>query len=120
MAERCIGGIEAVQFFESLPVPEGQEETRLYALNRIKYEAAKGIGVKPKVFKGIYRWHGDTQNCGNCGSGISEAWFNYCPNCGTAILKNDYTEKRVKEIAEQKQMNFEDWLNIIEAERTEE
>ena len=112
MAERCIGGLEAVQFFESLPVPEGQEDTFRYALNRIRYEVAKGIGVKLKVNKAIYKWHGDTKSCGRCGSGITEAWANYCQNCGTAILKNDYTERKLKE----RQMNIDDWLKIMEGE----
>lgn len=115
MSVQCVGGIEAVEYFESLPIPQGKEELREHALNRIKYEAAKGIGVKKRIVKAVKSWHRDTYVCGRCGSGIGDAWFNYCPNCGTAILKNEYTEKKIKEKQEENhQMNIMEWLEIGE------
>lgn len=92
---RCIGSIEAVEYFESLPPAPGKEETHEYALNRIRFEAAKEVGVKPKLEKAIYKWHKDRRKCGHCGFGITEPMYHYCPNCGTAILDNPYTEKRL-------------------------
>ncbi len=106
MAVQCVGGIEAVEYFESLPCPDGKELLREHALNRIKYEVAKGIGVRKKTVKGVKAWHKDTYACGQCGSGIGDAWFKYCPNCGTAILKNDYTEKKLKD----HQISIEEWM----------
>ncbi len=97
MSAQCIGGIEAVEYIESLPVPQGKEEIHEKALNRIRYEALKGIGVKVRVNKAVKPWHKDTQVCGKCGCGLGEAWFEYCPSCGTAILKNPYTEKKLGE-----------------------
>lgn len=106
MAVRCVGGIEAVEYFESLPVPEGQAELHEHALNRIRYEAAKGIGAKPKVHKAIYRSFHDTETCGRCGCGIGDAWFKYCPSCGTAILRNPVTVKRLEE----HQISIDEWM----------
>lgn len=117
MAIRCVGGLEAVEYFESLPVPQGKEELREYALNRIKYEVAKGIGVERRVVKGIKAWHSDTYVCGKCGSGLGEAWHNYCPNCGTAILNNPYTIRKLKEKKEENhQIDIEEWLKRGDAE----
>ena len=112
---RCVGGLEAVEYFESLPVPEGKEELREYALNRIKYEAAKGIGVKLKTVKAVKSWHSDTKVCGRCGSGMGESWWKYCPNCGTAVLKNAYTEKVLQQKKEENhQMDIEEWLKGVD------
>ncbi len=108
MSVQCVGGMEAIDYFESLPVPEGKETLREYALNRIKYEIAKGIGVKPKIRHAIKSWHHDEHVCGRCGSGIGDAWFEYCPNCGTKILKNEYTERKVKE----HQIDIDEWMKL--------
>jgi ribosomal protein L37E len=110
MAERCIGGMEAVEYWESLQVPPGKEDIRDWALNRIKYETAKGIGVKKRTIKAVKRWHHDIQVCRRCGSAAGEAHFKYCPECGTRYLNNSYTEQRIKE----KQMDISEWLRICE------
>lgn len=98
MLGMCIGGLEAVEFFEGLAdrITDKERETYERALNRIRYEAAKGIGVKVKITKAVYRWHSDIQNCGNCGYSGVRAQEHYCPNCGTAYLRNEYTEQKVK------------------------
>ena len=67
----CIGGVEAVEFFEKLEdriTPE-EKETYQRAMNRIRYETAKGIGVKKRVVKAVKSWHTDKKVCGKCGFG---------------------------------------------------
>lgn len=95
----CIGGVEAVEFFEKFEdrVPEKEKDIYHRAMNRIRYEAAKGIGVKKRVIKAVKPWHSDKKVCGKCGFGADESHYHYCPNCGTAYLDNPYTEKRLKE-----------------------
>ena len=110
---RCIGGLEAVEYFESLPIPSGQENLRDWALNRIKYECAKGIGIKLKVTPPPKKGFHEVRQCGKCGTGIYEAQFHYCPNCGTAILKNEYTAKKIKEFEEVHQMSLEEWMRYV-------
>lgn len=111
MAVQCVGGIEAVEYFESLPCPDGKELLREHALNRIKYEVAKGIGVRKKTVKAVKSWHHDTHVCGRCGFGADAPENKYCPNCGTRYLDNDYTEKKLKAKKEENhQMDIEEWL----------
>lgn len=52
------------------------------ALARMRYERDKTIPVPTKPYKGRY-W--TSYNCGNCGSGVDEAGWKYCPHCGFAI-----------------------------------
>ena len=95
----CIGGVEAVEFFEKLEdriTPE-EKETYQRAMNRIRYETAKGIGVKKRVVKAVKSWHTDKKVCGKCGFGADESHYHYCPECGTAYLDNPYTEKRLED-----------------------
>ena len=94
----CIGGVEAVEFFEKFEdrIPDGEKEKYQRAMNRIRYEVAKGIGVKKRTIKAVRYWHSDKKVCGKCGFGADEACFHYCPNCGTAYLDNEYTEKRLQ------------------------
>ncbi len=94
---RCVGGLEALKYFSSLPVPEGKEELHQYSLNRIRYEIAKGIGVKKNVIPAPKKgWHRQ-ETCGKCGFGAGEAHFKYCPNCGTKYLDNPYTERLLRD-----------------------
>lgn len=51
-------------------------------LARMRYERDKTIPVPAKPYKGRY-W--TSYNCGNCGHGVDEAYWKYCPNCGFAI-----------------------------------
>jgi len=108
-----IGGIDAVMFFENM-ADKAEDKNRFdLAMNRIKYEAAKGIGKKLKTIKAVKSWHHDTYACGECGCGIGEAWFMYCPNCGTAILRNPYTEKVIEQKHEENhQIDIEEWLKL--------
>ncbi len=114
MSGTCVSGMDAVAYFESLPVPAGKEDLRERALNRIKYEAAKGIGVKKKVIKAIKSWHSDKKVCGHCGFGADEPHYHYCPNCGTAYLDNPYTEKELNKLKEKDPtMDKDSWLAIL-------
>lgn len=90
---KCCGGIEAVEFMESLAdiidedvrTPEFCEEYEA-ALNRFRYEVAKGIGKKKKIIKAKYKKYRDFECCGKCGFGAGEPSHKYCPNCGTRYL----------------------------------
>ena len=59
-------------------------------INRMKYEFAKDIAVKPRFNKGKYGHKYDSFSCGKCGSGINEAWYEFCPRCGFRIGKREY------------------------------
>lgn len=109
----CTGGLEAVDYFESLPVPSGKEELRDKALNRIKHECSKGIGCKLKVTPAPRKGFHEVRQCGKCGTGIYEPQFRYCPICGTAILKNEHTERKVKEYEESHQISLEEWMGYV-------
>ncbi len=87
MSDICVGGKEAIEYFESLPVPEGKEELRDRSLNRIKYEVNKGLGVPLKIIPAPKKGWREVKNCGNCGCECGEAWFEYCPKCGYRIRR---------------------------------
>ena len=102
-SKRCIDGIEAVEYFEQF---NDHSETFEFAMNRFKYEVAKGIGKKIKHMNAPKAgWH-EFNNCGECGY-PANTYQNYCPNCGTKYLKNDYTAKKLEE----HQVSIEEWLS---------
>lgn len=103
MSERCIGGIDAVEFFQQFD--DGSEEFQ-YAMNRIKYEVAKGIGKKVKHMPPPKPGYHETNTCGECGY-VASAHHSYCPNCGTKHLRNPYTERVIQE----HQVSIEEWLS---------
>lgn len=103
MSERCIGGIEAVEFFQQFD--DGSEKFT-YAMNRIKYEIAKGIGKKVKHMPPPRPGYHETNTCGECGY-VASAHHSYCPNCGTKHLRNPYTEQVIQE----HQVSIEEWLS---------
>lgn len=89
----CCSGIDAIEFMEMLPdVIDDECKTDEFcddfekALNRFRYEVAKGIGKKKKLIKAVHRGHHDLQYCGNCGFDANEPSWKYCPNCGTAYI----------------------------------
>lgn len=117
MSAQCIGGMDAVEFFDSLKdrITDKERDTYEKAMNRIKYEAAKGIGVRKKTVKAVKSWHHDTHVCGRCGFGADAPENKYCPNCGTRYLDNDYTEKKLKTKKEENhQMDIEEWLKGVD------
>lgn len=89
---KCCGGIEAIEFMESLADIIGEDvRTEEFcnkygeALNRFRYEVAKGIGKSKKVTKAKKGYH-DTILCGHCGFDASNTAYKYCPNCGTRYI----------------------------------
>ena len=92
LAGKCCSGIKAVEFMEELAdvIPEEvrtEEFCEAYeaALNRFRYEVAKGIGKKRKVTKAKKRYLSDFISCGSCGHVASPGW-KFCPNCGTMYI----------------------------------
>lgn len=90
---KCCGGIEAIEFMEGLAdVIDEDTKTEDFcqeyekALNRFRYEVAKGIGTKKKIIKAKNKGYHDFQYCGKCGFGTGEPSHKYCPNCGTRYL----------------------------------
>ncbi len=87
---KCCGGIEAIEFMESIAdIIDEDVKTEEFceqyeaALNRFRFEAAKGIGIKKKIIKAKYKSYQDFGYCGKCGFAADEAVWKYCPNCGT-------------------------------------
>jgi hypothetical protein len=62
------------------------------AIRRMRYERDKTTPVRPKYHKGHYGKKYDTWSCGNCGAGLPEAHWRFCPQCGFAIAKREVTE----------------------------
>lgn len=90
----CCSGTEAIEFMESLADVFDEDirtdefcEEYEKALNRFRYEVAKGIGTKKKIVKAVHKGFHDLQYCGKCGFGANEPSWKYCPNCGTAYIK---------------------------------
>ena len=113
----CCSGLKAIEFFEKLPdvIPEESKSIEFcneyeHALNRVRYECYKGIGKPRKINKGVKAWHKDHKTCGVCGFGADEPQYHFCPNCGTAYLDNEYTQKTV----EAHQMSIDEWLGVAE------
>ena len=80
---RMIGFDQAITWAEGQPDSTVKE----FALNRMRYERDKAKPVPPVFHKGVYGKKYDSWTCGNCGSGVSEAWWEWCPRCGFAIGK---------------------------------
>lgn len=114
----CMGGLEAVEFLESLPdiIPSVAKTAKFNesydrAMNRVKYEVAKGIGKPMGITPAVKAWHKDIPKCGHCGAGVSEVVWKYCPNCGTAILeRSGYTSQKYKDA----QITIFDWLERLD------
>ncbi len=90
---KCCSGIEAIEFMEMLPdVIDEDSKTEEFcseyekALNRFRYEVAKGIGVRKKIVKAKNKGYHDFKYCGKCGFSAGESSYSYCPNCGTRYL----------------------------------
>lgn len=99
----CIGGLDAVEYFEQFN--DGSEMFER-AMNRLKYEVAKGIGKKVKHMPAPKPGYHETNTCGECGY-VASAHHSYCPNCGTKHLRNPYTEQVIQE----HQVSIEEWLS---------
>lgn len=85
---RCIGGEDAVRFFEMLSdmIPDETKTEKFrneyeYALNRVRCEVRNSVPIAPKTHKQKFT----TYTCGQCGAGVEYATDRFCPNCGRAI-----------------------------------
>lgn len=85
--EMMISFDEAIKWAERQPDSTVKECT----LARMRYECDKSKPVPPKFHKGKYGHKYDNWSCGNCGAGVPEAHWKYCPNCGFAIGKKVYS-----------------------------
>lgn len=89
MGGLCMGGVDAVEFFESVPdmFSEAQKteefcEEYERALNRVRYEVGQSVAVAPKVQKAQYKKYSDFYNCGKCGYSLHSDTDKFCPHCG--------------------------------------
>ena len=78
---RCISFDQAITWAEGQP----DSTVKGWALNRLRYERDKARPVPPKFHKGHYGHKYDHWTCGNCGAGLNEAHWKFCPNCGYKI-----------------------------------
>lgn len=73
---------EAEKFVESLP----DEDAHVFACKcRILYHLEQGKDHKARIEKARTRGLHDFVYCSHCGAELSEAHWNYCPNCGYKI-----------------------------------
>lgn len=87
-----IGCADALMWVSNLKdVNDGIRER---VLHRMEYEFDKSIPVKRVFHKGKYGHKYDTYSCGNCGAGLPEACWSYCPSCGFAIAKDTWQERQ--------------------------
>lgn len=84
---RCIGGLDAVAFFEALPdsIPDAVKTEQFcneyeWALNRLRAEVQKSVPIAPKAHKGNFT----NYTCGQCGYGV-DVNNKFCPQCGQAV-----------------------------------
>lgn len=97
-----IGAVDALKWLMSLP----EDITRNRVIARFRYECDKGVPVPRKYRPGVYGHKYDTWTCGNCGYGLSEPHYRYCPNCGFAAASRD-NAYQAKRRAEFEQMVFD-------------
>ena len=56
------------------------------AINRLRYERDKSVGVKKKKQKKVHEV-GELIYCGNCGYELTTSpHYKFCPNCGYRII----------------------------------
>ncbi len=91
---KCCGGIEAIEFMESLAdiIDEGTKTPEFCeeyegALNRFRHEVAKGIGAKKKVVKEKNKAYHDFKYCGKCGFAAGDRHIVIARTVGHGIYK---------------------------------
>lgn len=73
---------KAIDYVE---IDKKTEEKYTYAMNRLRYERDKSVGVKKTKVKKIHGI-GEYQYCGNCRFDLTiDPHFKFCPNCGYMI-----------------------------------
>ena len=88
---KCTSSMSALVFLEGLIdiLPDSiKTETFLdeyeSALNRVRHEMSKNMGIKPKALRAKYTYLGTFYSCGNCGAALSIT-HEYCNKCGRLI-----------------------------------
>lgn len=89
-----IGMDDTIDFFaevstilddDGVETDEDFPERYTLAMNRLRYERDKAVGVKKKRIKKVYGV-GYIESCGNCGFDLSVSpQYKFCPNCGYMI-----------------------------------
>lgn len=89
-----IGMDDTIDFFvkiaeilmdNDVEIDKKTEEKYTYAMNRLRYERDKSVGVKKTKVKKIHGI-GEYQYCGNCRFDLTiDPHFKFCPNCGYMI-----------------------------------
>ena len=70
---------------DGVETDEDFSERYTLAMNRLRYERDKAVGVKKKKIKKIYGI-GEIESCDNCGFDLSiSPQYKFCPNCGYKI-----------------------------------
>lgn len=82
---QMIGFDAAIAWVQALEVRDPEMQDHVIA--RMRYERDKAMPVPPRYIKGQYGRKYDTYQCGNCGYGVNEAGWKYCPNCGRKITE---------------------------------
>lgn len=81
----------------------------------------KSIALPPKCIERRSKGQFDITNCRRCGREITETHYNYCPNCGGALLHNEtggFCTWRIEQAEEKYQEIKENWV-AREKERTD-
>lgn len=79
------GKIAEILMDNDVEIDKKTEEKYTYAMNRLRYERDKSVGVKKKKIKKLYGV-GYFESCGNCGFDLSiSPQYKFCPNCGYMI-----------------------------------
>ena len=89
-----IGMDDTIDFFAKIAeilmdndveIDKKTEEKYTYAMNRLRYERDKSVGVKKTKVKKIHGI-GEYQYCGNCRFDLTiDPHFKFCPHCGYRI-----------------------------------
>lgn len=89
-----IGMDDTIDFFvkiteilmdNDVEIDKKTKEKYTCAMNRLRYERDKSVGVKKTKVKKIHGI-GEYQYCGNCRFDLTiDSHFKFCPNCGYMI-----------------------------------
>ncbi len=79
---------------------------------------AKMSPMAPKLYPGKYGHRYDRYACAECGAGITEAHWNYCPNCGQRISDASLGRRKTdEEQAKYHQMNIFDLFKELQMQQ---
>lgn len=91
MPRPMIGCKDAVEWVRSQQVIDVDIQERV--INRMEYEFEKDLGTPPTYHKGKYGSKYDSWTCGNCGHGLAEPYWKFCPNRGYKVGRKIYGKR---------------------------